>query len=218
MQSPITTTINGWNITILLSPDNQLLDIGVTREHHDVAKAGGPFQQYVAIPVIMSRLAAVDPAPPQGIPRTTQCDVCTPVDNGDDCVRCDRDTSAGSGLWIDRIPADGYRNGDPDQWPTLRRGYLCYECQTSSCSSCGRIEVDLRNIYLRDGERWNLARYCKKCVIASLDDEDIAECDDCGDMVTTDGLQTVEADGGDGHPCDWLVCFRCLPAHQKQVQ
>tara|TARA_Y100001937_G_scaffold19308_1_gene26619 strand:- start:728 stop:907 length:180 start_codon:yes stop_codon:yes gene_type:complete len=39
------------------------------------------------------------------------------------CVECKRDTSAGSGLFIDRIPADRYKDDG-----TYIDSYLCREC------------------------------------------------------------------------------------------
>lgn len=47
---------------------------------------------------------------------------------GDRCVYCDRDTSFGSGLFVNRVPADGYLHGDQEAHPQLRDGYACVEC------------------------------------------------------------------------------------------
>lgn len=41
--------------------------------------------------------------------------------NSDTCIECHRDTSFGSGLFVNRIPADG--------------GYICPECFV--CEDCG---------------------------------------------------------------------------------
>ena len=45
------------------------------------------------------------------------------MSNGNECVDCQRDTSFGSGLYVNRIPADD--------------GYLCPECQEIECEACG---------------------------------------------------------------------------------
>lgn len=55
------------------------------------------------------------------------------LDIGDKCTHCGRDTSAGSGLWVDRIPS----HSDSEQasewlqgWEIVQYvdGYLCREC------------------------------------------------------------------------------------------
>ena len=42
-----------------------------------------------------------------------------------DCVQCGRDTSFGSGLFVNRFPADD--------------GYVCVECQCMQCELCGEM-------------------------------------------------------------------------------
>jgi hypothetical protein len=65
------------------------------------------------------------------------------INIGDRCVSCDQDTSFGSGLFVNRIPADGYLDGNMDANPTLRRGWMCAECQSYDCDQCGKpIDVD----------------------------------------------------------------------------
>jgi len=46
------------------------------------------------------------------------------VDIGNLCIECGKDTSIGSGLFVNRVPAD---NGEVD-------GYLCRECLP--CEGC----------------------------------------------------------------------------------
>ena len=48
------------------------------------------------------------------------------------CIECDRDTSYGSGLFINRIPAD---NGERD-------GFLCVECWSIECDHCGELSSE----------------------------------------------------------------------------
>jgi hypothetical protein len=55
------------------------------------------------------------------------------LDIGDKCTHCGRDTSAGGGLWVDRIPS--FADSDQAQeWLTdwenydVLDGYLCREC------------------------------------------------------------------------------------------
>ncbi len=50
----------------------------------------------------------------------------------DICIDCDRDTSFGSGLFVNRIPAD---NGD-------RSGFLCVECLAEQCDHCGELSAE----------------------------------------------------------------------------
>ena len=50
------------------------------------------------------------------------------VDIGDLCTHCHRDTSFGSGLFVNRIPS---MTEDED-------GYLCPECQMFDCDRCNK--------------------------------------------------------------------------------
>ena len=51
---------------------------------------------------------------------------CKQVDIGDKCVECLRSTSFGSGLFVNRIPADN------DNYI----GWLCPECNFHECDRC----------------------------------------------------------------------------------
>ena len=51
---------------------------------------------------------------------------CKQVDIGDKCVECLRSTSFGSGLFVNRIPADN------DEYI----GWLCPECNWHECDRC----------------------------------------------------------------------------------
>jgi len=51
---------------------------------------------------------------------------CKQVDIGDKCVECLRPTSIGSGLFVNRIPADN------DEYI----GWLCAECNWHECDRC----------------------------------------------------------------------------------
>jgi hypothetical protein len=44
------------------------------------------------------------------------------------CIDCKRDTSFGSGLFVNRIPADD--------------GYMCPDCQSVECDVCGELSLD----------------------------------------------------------------------------
>jgi hypothetical protein len=48
------------------------------------------------------------------------------------CIECDRDTSYGSGLFINRIPADN----------SERDGLLCVECWSIECDHCGELSSE----------------------------------------------------------------------------
>jgi len=55
------------------------------------------------------------------------------IDIGDHCTHCGRDTSPGTGLFVNRIPSD----------TETERGYLCPDCAAFDCDRCGeKIEVD----------------------------------------------------------------------------
>jgi hypothetical protein len=53
-------------------------------------------------------------------------------DIGNRCVECDRDTSFGSGLFVNRIPAG----------TETSNGYLCPDCQLLECDKCGDFVLD----------------------------------------------------------------------------
>ena len=58
---------------------------------------------------------------------------CKQVDIGDKCIECLRSTSFGTGLFVNRIPADN------DNYI----GWLCPECNWYECDRCGeRIYED----------------------------------------------------------------------------
>jgi hypothetical protein len=55
------------------------------------------------------------------------------LDIGDKCTHCGRDTGAGSGLWVDRIPAHTDASSAEfwlEDWERVDYldGYLCREC------------------------------------------------------------------------------------------
>lgn len=53
------------------------------------------------------------------------------VDYGQRCVQCGRDTSFGSGLFVDRIPAQ-VELGMPDGAIEVRDGFMCPEDQEAN--------------------------------------------------------------------------------------
>jgi len=61
----------------------------------------------------------------------------------DKCRDCKRDTHWGSGLFINRIPADD--------------GWLCADCQSIACCHCGELTLDFR--FDDNGDAW-----CPDCV------------------------------------------------------
>ncbi len=51
---------------------------------------------------------------------------------GQNCVECQKDTSFGSGLFINRIPAEN------DKYS----GYMCVDCQSVECDECKEKHLD----------------------------------------------------------------------------
>ena len=89
-------------------------------------------------------------------------DTDTAINIGNRCVCCDRDTSPGTGLFVNRIPADGYLDGDMEEHPQLRDGYLCPECQCFECDVCfAPIPPD--DDLLMQAPDGNLMRVCEPC-------------------------------------------------------
>ena len=54
------------------------------------------------------------------------------IDIGNECTECRRDTSFGSGLFVNRIPSG------TDEF----EGYLCPECQLVTCEECGEETLE----------------------------------------------------------------------------
>lgn len=74
----------------------------------------------------------------------------TLVDIGGQCVSCRRDTSPGSGLFVNRIPAD---DGE-------HLGYLCPECQCVECARCGELVLEYHTV--NDPEADHV---CEECLL-----------------------------------------------------
>lgn len=51
---------------------------------------------------------------------------------GEKCIDCLRSTEFGSGLFVNRIPAD---NG-------INIGYMCAECMAEECDHCGQLSSE----------------------------------------------------------------------------
>ena len=88
------------------------------------------------------------------------------MDIGNRCVNCGKDTSFGSGLFVNRIPADAdYESDTNDEQGNpifadgqYRDGYLCPDCSAWECDRCDRMipnDEDLTpsDIYDKDDPR-----------------------------------------------------------------
>ena len=65
------------------------------------------------------------------------------VNMGDICVECLRDTSFGSGLFVNRIPGDTTICNEKGEETGLRTGYFCAECMAMDCDRCdNKIPLD----------------------------------------------------------------------------
>jgi|TARA_R110002020_G_scaffold57894_1_gene159053 hypothetical protein len=83
------------------------------------------------------------------------------TDIGDKCVYCMRNTSFGSGLWVNRIPADADCETEDKEGNIIfadgqyRDGYMCIECQAMECYYCGELTAEY---YLHDN-----SVFCEDC-------------------------------------------------------
>ena len=65
------------------------------------------------------------------------------VNMGDICVECLRDTSFGSGLFVNRIPGDTSICNEKGEETGSRTGYFCSECMAMDCDRCdNKIPLD----------------------------------------------------------------------------
>jgi hypothetical protein len=65
-------------------------------------------------------------------------------DIGNLCTECHRDTSFGSGLYVNRIPSG----------TETEVGYLCPECQQIECDRCDELIGCDEDIYLEATYEW----------------------------------------------------------------
>ena len=54
------------------------------------------------------------------------------INIGNGCIECHKDTSEGSGRFVNRIPADN----------DVFDGYMCHECQLIECDRCRELKDD----------------------------------------------------------------------------
>ena len=70
------------------------------------------------------------------------------MDIGNNCVHCNKDTSFGSGRFVNRIPADADYQAEDDKGSIIfaegeyRDGYACESCQEIKCDKCSKMTID----------------------------------------------------------------------------
>jgi hypothetical protein len=88
------------------------------------------------------------------------------MDIGNRCVNCGKDTSFGSGLFVNRIPADAdYESDINDEQGNpifaegeYRDGYLCPDCSAWECDRCDEMiptdeDICPYDVYDEDDQR-----------------------------------------------------------------
>jgi hypothetical protein len=89
------------------------------------------------------------------------------------CVECGKDTSFGSGRFVNRIPADrDLDEGSPfkdliKKGYSQVNGYLCPECTSEECDRCGElvgIDEQIIESDFEDGFRFNCWMVCYDCL------------------------------------------------------
>tara|TARA_R100001443_G_scaffold100250_1_gene107578 strand:- start:817 stop:1101 length:285 start_codon:yes stop_codon:yes gene_type:complete len=70
---------------------------------------------------------------------------------GQNCVECQKDTSYGSGLFVNRIPAENDKHS----------GYMCVDCQSVECDECNELFLD---VYHDDDSN----SLCEDCYISAV--------------------------------------------------
>ena len=67
------------------------------------------------------------------------------MDIGNNCVHCNKDTSFGSGLFVNRIPADADCEIENNEGNIIfadgqyRDGYMCADCRALECDRCDEM-------------------------------------------------------------------------------
>ena len=93
------------------------------------------------------------------------------VDMGDVCIECERDTSFGSGYFVNRLPADCMVEDDDGNETGCRVGFLCTDCSRIPCDRCGEgiyIDEDITCYDLYEGIKDEFDdgayRVCENCL------------------------------------------------------
>ena len=119
---------------------------------------------------------------------------------GDLCTNCHRDTSFGSGLFVNRVPSCT-ENED---------GYLCPECLMLDCDRCEeKIGVD-EDIFIETTTERIHQRCLKDSDYQLINEEINKNCDDCS------GLGCVESNDQNGK-FDVQRCDSCKKFKNDQI-
>lgn len=84
------------------------------------------------------------------------------INIGEMCTHCGRDTSAGSGLYVNRIPSSGDWTvlvGD-ENFEVNVDGYMCIDCQCVPCEVCGELTMEWDTFHYQGTHVWA----CPECV------------------------------------------------------
>ena len=86
------------------------------------------------------------------MPMATKLGLYFRMNKIDECIECGKPTAFGSGLFVNRIPAN---NGEKD-------GYMCAECPARDCPFCGKAPLEYEVKKVED----NLAPFvvCLDCI------------------------------------------------------
>ena len=88
-------------------------------------------------------------------------------DIGNNCVCCNKDTSFGSGRFVNRIPADAEYESLDEKGHVIfaeneyRDGYLCESCQEIECDKCSKRTADFSVGREIDGKYYDII--CSDC-------------------------------------------------------
>jgi len=95
------------------------------------------------------------------------------TDINNNCVCCNKDTSFGSGRFVNRIPADADYESLDDKGNTIfkdgeyRDGYLCEPCQELECDKCSNRTADYSFGREVDGKYYDVG--CGQCYKSQLE-------------------------------------------------
>ena len=85
------------------------------------------------------------------------------IDIGQMCVHCGVDTARGSGLFINRIPADtvwAIHEGEPDEFHVTVDGWMCEACQCTPCDVCDQPASIWDTVHYQGTHVWA----CPECI------------------------------------------------------
>ena len=108
------------------------------------------------------------------------------MDIGNNCVYCNKDTSFGSGLFVNRIPADSDCEIEDSEGNTIfadgqyRDGYACADCMARPCDRCDEMipldeDINAQDVLGHQAGTFKDGAYCVHYDCLTKEEKDLLE-------------------------------------------